>query len=88
MSYGNANIIANTIRQNQATNGTGVFIYDSDPLIENNIFVNNFSDWLPSSKGTLYLSYSNPDIAKSTDGKTVVREIFVPNKLLNIVVKE
>ena len=62
MSYGNANIIANTIRQNQANNGSGVFIYDSDPLVENNILINNFSDWLPASKGTLYLVFSNPDI--------------------------
>lgn len=32
--------------------------------------------------------YSMPEIAKWTEGKTVVREIFVPNKLLNIVVKD
>lgn len=32
--------------------------------------------------------HANPDIAKWVDGKTIVREIFVPNKLLNIVVKD
>lgn len=83
MSYGNANIIANTIRQNQATNGTGVFIYDSDPLIENNRFVNNFSDWLPASKGTLYLSYSNPDIVgnlfANNDGSAIYMKASSPN---------
>lgn len=30
----------------------------------------------------------NPEISKWIDGKTLVREIFVPNKLLNIVVKD
>ncbi|MFB0964497.1 MAG: leucine--tRNA ligase [Patescibacteria group bacterium] len=30
----------------------------------------------------------NPEISKWIEGKTLVREIFVPNKLLNIVVKD
>ena len=33
-------------------------------------------------------AYNMLDIAKWTEGKTVVREIFIPNKLLNIVVKD
>jgi leucyl-tRNA synthetase len=33
-------------------------------------------------------AYSLPDIAKWTAGKKVIREIFIPNKLLNIVVGE
>jgi leucyl-tRNA synthetase len=31
---------------------------------------------------------SLPEVSKWIEGKTVVREIFIPNKLLNIVVKE
>lgn len=34
------------------------------------------------------MASNDPSIAKWTEGKTLVREIFVPNKLLNIVVKD
>lgn len=33
-------------------------------------------------------AYNMPEIQKWTVGKTIVREIFIPNKLLNIVVKD
>jgi leucyl-tRNA synthetase len=33
-------------------------------------------------------AYSMPEITKWTEGKKVIREIFVPNKLLNIVVQD
>ncbi len=33
-------------------------------------------------------AYAMPEIAKWTEGKKIIREIFVPNKLLNIVVGE
>lgn len=33
-------------------------------------------------------AYQIPDVSKWTEGKTIVREIFIPNKLLNIVVKD
>jgi len=85
MSYGNANVIGNTIRQNQATNGTGVFIYDSDPLVENNILVNNFSDWLPASKGTLYLLYTNPDIVGNLFANNGGSAIYMSASSSNII---
>lgn len=34
------------------------------------------------------MANNDPNIAKWTEGKVLVREIFVPNKLLNIVVKD
>ena len=32
------------------------------------------------------LAHENPDIAKWLAGKTLVKEIFIPNKLLSLVV--
>ncbi len=34
------------------------------------------------------LARENPDIAKWIEGKLLVREIFIPNKMLSIVVKD
>jgi leucyl-tRNA synthetase len=34
------------------------------------------------------LAHENPDIMKWVEGKTLVKEIFIPNKMLSIVVKE
>ena len=34
------------------------------------------------------LAYANSDIAKWMDGKTLLKEIFIPNKMLSIVVKD
>lgn len=34
------------------------------------------------------LARETPDIAKWLDGKLLVREIFIPNKMLSIVVKD
>ena len=33
-------------------------------------------------------AYASDEITKWTDGKTIVREIFVPNKLFSIVIKD
>lgn len=33
-------------------------------------------------------AHENPDIAKWLEGKTLVKEIFIPNKMLSIVVKD
>jgi leucyl-tRNA synthetase len=34
------------------------------------------------------LAHENPDIAKWIDGKLLIKEIFIPNKMLSIVVKD
>lgn len=34
------------------------------------------------------LAHENPDIAKWIDGKVLVKEIYIPNKMLSIVVKD
>jgi leucyl-tRNA synthetase len=34
------------------------------------------------------LAHKDPDIMKWIEGKTLVREIYIPNKLLSIVVKD
>ena len=34
------------------------------------------------------LAHENPDILKWIEGKTLVKEIFIPNKMLSIVVKD
>ncbi len=34
------------------------------------------------------LAHENPDIAKWLEGKILVKEIFVPNKMLSIVVRD
>lgn len=35
-----------------------------------------------------FLAHDNPDIAKWLEGKTLVKEIFIPNKMLSIVVRD
>jgi len=60
MFYGNANIISNTISNNQSVGGAGILLLNSSPLIENNILVNNSSSWFGG--GTLYLAGSNANI--------------------------
>ena len=34
------------------------------------------------------LAYDTPDIFKWIEGKTLIKEIFIPNKMLSIVVKD
>ena len=34
------------------------------------------------------LAHADPDITKWIEGKTLIREIFIPNKMLSIVVKD
>lgn len=41
-----------------------------------------------ASEEVIATATSMPEVSKWIEGKTVVREIFIPNKLLNIVVKE
>lgn len=44
-------------------------------------------NWVAQEEVSL-LARENPDIAKWLEGKTLVKEIFVPNKMLSIVVKD